>query len=87
MTRCRSRAGKLAYIIAGMCKYLHRHLQIRAWADAYICVVGIEKFPNGAENKSCPIGKQMHPSVFHNMQYICGALDAESVCMQFYRGI
>lgn len=28
----------------------------------------------------------MHPSVFHNMQYICGALDAESVCMQFYRG-
>ena len=69
-----------------MCKYLHRHLQIRAWADAYICVVGIEKLLNGAENKSCPIGKQMHPSVFHNMQYICGALDAESVCMQFYRG-
>lgn len=28
----------------------------------------------------------MHPFVFHNMQYICGALDAESVCMQFYRG-
>lgn len=69
-----------------MCKYLHRHLQIRAQADAYICVGGIEKLLNGAENKSCPIGKQMHPSVFHNMQYICGALDAESVCMQFYRG-
>ena len=87
MTRCCSRAGKLAYIIAGMCKYLHRHLQIRAQADAYICVGGIEKLLNGAENKSCPIGKQMHPSVFHNIQYICGALDAESVCVRFYRGM
>ncbi len=86
MTRCRFRAGKFAYIITGLCRYHQRHLQIRAWADAYISVVGIEKFPNSAENKSCPIGKQMHPSVFHNMQYICGALDAESVCMQFYRG-
>ena len=86
MTRCCSRAGKFAYIITGLCRYHQRHLQIRAWADAYICVGGIEKLLNGAENKSCPIGKQMHPFVFHNMQYICGALDAESVCMQFYRG-
>ena len=46
VTRCRFRAGKFAYIITGLCRYHHRHLQIRAWADAYICVVGIEKLLN-----------------------------------------